>query len=254
VVARIGDVAAVGSDVPALMEALPPLARVLRYGNVRGTDATAVAGVIDGLVARICVGLGTAAASLDDDAAGEFGRFIDGVHGAIALLDDAEDRAAWRAALRKLADQSGLNGLVAGRVTRLLLDEGSLPSDEATRRLRRALSVGGDPAGGAAWVEGFLRDSGTILLHDRALFAALDGWLADMPAEGFDVVLPLMRRTIATFAVPERRAIGELARRGGAGVRSTTADEDLDETRADLVLPILARILGATSVAGERAQ
>ena len=90
VVERIGDVAAVGADVPALMEALPPLARVLRYGNVRGTDATAVAAVVDGLVARICIGLASAAASLDDEAAAAFARQIDGVHGAIALLDDAE--------------------------------------------------------------------------------------------------------------------------------------------------------------------
>src|SRR5439155_21648239 len=121
VVARIGEVAAVGADVPALMEALPPLARVLRYGNVRGTDATAVASVVDGLATRICVGLATAAASLDDDAAAAFARLIDGVHGAIALLDDADDRMAWREAAGRLLDHLGLHGLVAVRVLRPLL-------------------------------------------------------------------------------------------------------------------------------------
>ena len=61
----------------------------------------AVAGVVEGLVARICVGLSTAAASLDDDAAARFVKLIDGVHGAIALLDDVEDRLAWRASIVK---------------------------------------------------------------------------------------------------------------------------------------------------------
>ena len=243
VVDRIGDVAAVGADVPALMDALPPLARVLRYGNVRGTDATAVSAVVDGLVARICIGLGGAAASLDDDAATGFSRQVDGVHGAIALLDDADDRASWRAALRRLIDQDGLHGLVAGRATRLLLDEGVIDSGDATRRMRLVLSPGAEPAVGAGWVEGFLRDSGTILLHDQDLFDAIDRWVTDMPQDAFENVLPLLRRTIATFSVPERRSIGE---RILAGRRDPTAatNAGIDEARADLVMPILAKILG----------
>jgi hypothetical protein len=244
VVGRIADISAVGADVPDLMAALPPLARVLRYGNVRGTDATAVAGVVDGLVARICVGLTTAAASLDDDAATAFVALVNGVHGAIALLDDAEKRESWRAALGRLLDLAGLNGLVAGRVCRLLLDEGSLDSADATLRMRLAMSPGADPPAAAGWVEGFLSQSGAILLHDAPLFAALDGWVAEMPSDAFDSVLPLLRRTIATFAVPERRAIGERVKSGPARARTATSD-DLDQARANLVLPILARILGA---------
>ena len=243
VVDRIGDVAAVGSDVPALMDALPPLARVMRYGNVRGTDATAVSAVVDGLVARICIGLGGAAASLDDDAASTFSRAIDGVHGAIALLDDADDRAAWREALQRLIDQEGLHGLVAGRATRLLLDEGVIDSGDATRRMRLVLSPGAEPQVGAGWVEGFLRDSGTILLHDQDLFDAIDRWVTDMPQDAFENVLPLLRRTIATFSVPERRSIGERILAGRRD-RTSATSAGIDEARADLVMPILAKILG----------
>jgi hypothetical protein len=243
VVDRIGDVAAVGADVPALMDALPPLARVLRYGNVRGTDATAVSTVVDGLVARIAIGLGSAAASLDDEAAALFARSIDAVHGAIALLDDAEDRATWREALGRLIDQEGLHGLVAGRATRLLLDEGVIESTDATRRMRLVLSPGAEPAIGAGWVEGFLRDSGTILLHDQDLFDAIDRWVTEMPQDAFENVLPLLRRTVATFSVPERRSIGERIL-AGRRERTAAAVAGIDEARAELVMPILARILG----------
>jgi hypothetical protein len=253
VVDRIGEVAAVGADVPALMDALPPLARVLRYGNVRGTDATAVSTVVDGLVTRICIGLSSAATSLDDDAASIFARQIDGVHGAIALLDDAEDRAAWRDALQKLIDQDGLHGLVAGRATRMLLDEGVIGSEEAARGMRLVLSPGAEPAVGAGWVEGFLRNSGTILLHDQDLFETVDSWITEMPQDAFENILPLLRRTVATFSVPERRSIGErilAGRRGRAG--GTTSG--IDEERAALVMPILAAILGVGAKPGIEAK
>jgi hypothetical protein len=241
VVARIAAVAAVGSDVPALMEALPPLARVLRYGNVRGTDVAAVATVVDGAVERICIGLPSAAASLDDAAAAAFAALLDQAHAAVALLDDDDDRDDWRAALERVADLDGVNGLVAGRACRLLLDEGVLVSAEATRRMRLALSPGAEPSGGAAWVEGFLRGSGTILLHDDDLFAALDGWVEEMPGDAFDTVLPLLRRTVATFTRPERRSIGERVRAGRA---AAVAEAGIDPARADLVMPILELILG----------
>ena len=159
------------------------------------------------------------------------------MHGAIALLDDADDRAAWREALQRLIDQEGLHGLVAGRATRLLLDEGVIDSSDATRRMRLVLSPGADPQIGAGWVEGFLRDSGTILLHDQDLFDTIDRWVTDMPQEAFENVLPLLRRTIATFSVPERRSIGE---RILAGRRDRTAGTTagIDDARAELVMPI----------------
>jgi hypothetical protein len=52
--------------------------------------------------------------------------------------------------------------------------------------------------------------------------------------------MPLLRRTFATFAAPERRQIGEKARRGV--VATPAQSEDFDEARAAEVLPLLARI------------
>ena len=47
IVERLGAVAAVAADVPALMAALPPLARVMRYGNVRGHRCLDGRGIVD---------------------------------------------------------------------------------------------------------------------------------------------------------------------------------------------------------------
>lgn len=246
VVARIGVVAAVAADVPSLMAALPPLARVSRYGNVRGTDATAVRVVVDGLVARIAVGLGAACASLDDAAAAELLPLLEATDAAIALMDDPDHRTAWHGAVGAVAEQAGVHGLIAGRACRILVDAHVLDADEARLRLGRALSRGTEPAVAAAWIDGFLRGSGLVLVHDDALFGLVDDWVAGLAPEAFEAILPLVRRTMSTFSPPERRAIGERAKGASGGQRAgaAVATGAFDPERGASVLPILATILG----------
>src|SRR5439155_22332438 len=54
---RLEAESALASYVGHLMAAVPRLANVLRSGNVRQTDTGAVRHVVDGMVARICIGL-----------------------------------------------------------------------------------------------------------------------------------------------------------------------------------------------------
>ena len=248
--ARLQEEAALASDVGGLMDALPPLANVTRYGNVRQTIAGMVAGVVDGLVARICIGLPGACASLNDEAAAAMYERLLHVNGAVALLRNEEHLSEWQRTLRHLADMGGLHGLIAGRCCRILLDAGGFAADDAARRLGLALSTASEPAAAAAWVEGFLKGSGLVLLHDEGLWKVLDGWIAELPADTFPMLLPLLRRTFSTFPAPERRQMGERARKGPAGPASESAPAgDLDAARAEAVLPLLARILGVDAPA-----
>lgn len=241
---RAFDARAAGvADVAGLMDALIPLARVRRYGSVRQDDVEAVGAVVDGLVARICVGLSAACATLDDDGARDMVRRIDAVHGALAALDRDDLRADWTAALGGLAVRAGLHGLVAGRACRLLHDGGALDGAEVRRRLGLALSRGGDPAGGAAWLEGFLESSGLVLVHDPDLLAVIDGWVASVGGDTFEALLPLLRRTFSTFAAAERRQIATLVKRGRARA-TAAAEDDLDVARAEAALPVLSLLLG----------
>jgi hypothetical protein len=246
VMARLQAQAALASDVGQLMEALPPLAEVLRYGNVRRTATSLVGQVVDGLVARICIGLPGACASLNDEAAGEMLGRVLAVDAALGLLENAAHTAAWQGVLRQLADQTGLHGLIAGRACRILLDAGVFATDEAARRMGLALSAANDPPQAAAWVEGFLRGSGLLLLHDAALWAVLDDWVTGLGAETFTGLLPLLRRTFARFAPAERRLMGERAARGQAAapVAAGAGAGAFDVARAEAVLPLVARLLG----------
>ena len=252
IMARLEARAAVASDVTQLMNALPPLANLLRYGNVRKTDAATVAHATEGIVARVCVGLPGACSSLDDDAAAEMFGAIQKADAALGLIEDAEHLGSWHATLAKMSGSDGLHGLVAGRCVRILLDARVIDPDEAARRMNLAVSTAAAPPPAAAWIDGFLRGSGELLYHDDALFGIFDGWLASLPADAFPQLLPLLRRTFSTFEPPLRRNLGEKARRGvtagpAPARRAAAATADFDDDRAARVLPLLAAMLGLDS-------
>lgn len=242
--------AAVSADVFDLMEALPPLADLARYGSVRASDTAPVLALLRGLLPRAAAGLVAACQSLDDAAAAAAKARIVAVSGAVALLEDPELTALWRDALRALADQEYVHGRVVGRAVRLLHEAGALTDAEAGDRLHRALSRATEALAAAAWIEGFLEDSGTTLIHGRGLLAVVDSWLGGLAPEIFSELLPLVRRTFATLAPAERRAIGEtLARPAGARAGDGIPGATFDAERAARVLPILSLLLGPEPVA-----
>ncbi|NOK62276.1 MAG: hypothetical protein GFH27_549331n15 [Chloroflexi bacterium AL-W] len=244
---RLQAEAAIASDITHLMGALPPLANVLRYGNVRKTDASAVGQVVDGLVTRIFIGLPGACSSLNDDAAKDmFNRLID-VNSALALLQNNEHIEEWQRVLLHIADNDRIHGLVAGRCCRILLDAHGLASDEVAKRVSLALSTASAPTQAAAWVEGLLTGSGLLLLHDHTLWQILDTWVDELSTDHFIQILPLIRRTFSSFSAPERRQMGERARTYKTE-SSTSAfvieDTAFDVERANTVIPLVMQLLG----------
>jgi hypothetical protein len=249
---RIENESAVAADISHLMNALPPLANVLRYGNVRQTDTTAVSHVIDGLVARICIGLPPAVSSMNDDAAEQMFNQVLAVDGAIALLQNEEHTTSWLDMLDQLADMPNLHGLIAGRSTRILLDAHRFTPEESSKHTSLALSKSVDPARSAAWIDGFIRGSGTLLLHDETLFNVLDQWMSALVDDTFIQLLPLLRRTFSTFPKTERRAMGERVKRGlmNRAPAKTSADQSdaIDPARGSSVLPTVRQLLGISLV------
>jgi len=243
---RLEAEAALASDMAHLMEALPPLVNVMRYGTVRQFETTIVGHVVEGLITRICIGLPVAAASLNDDAATQMYQQIIAVHGAIGLLQQADKLELWQQVLQQLADQQGLHGLVAGRCCRLLFEAGVFEPEDTARRLGLALSTAIEPAQAAAWIEGFLTGSGLLLLHNPTLWQVLDEWVIQLPGETFTAILPLLRRTFASFAAPERRQMGERVRQGAVSTTVLAQVGHFDGDRADTVLPLIAQLLGVS--------
>ncbi|MFF1943587.1 DUF5682 family protein [Rhodococcus qingshengii] len=240
VLESVKTVAALDHDVSHLMAALPTLTRTLRYGDVRGTDVSALVDVADSLLIRICTGLAVAVTGLDDPSAEEFREHLDKVHSAVMVRDDRDASARWLQAMAGVIDRDDVNGLLVGRMVRLQRDSGSITETAAAQRLSRALSVGSTPTAKAGWVDGFLGGGGLVLVHDRALLTLIDTWVRQLREQDFIDTLPLLRRTFGAFEAGERRAIGQ-AVRGGRRVETTV---ETDARRGRAAMAVVADILG----------
>jgi hypothetical protein len=237
--------AAVASEVLQLMDAMPSMARVARYGDVRGTRAERLLPVLDGIFARMVVGLPGACSSLDDDAASNTLASMAGVHDSVLLLDRAEMLREWIELLDRMALDRAIHAQLRGWCCRVLADRHSIEAEELERRASLELSLGASPADAAAWLDGLLRGSATLLIHQDEILHVVDQWLASLSEETFLSTLPLIRRAFARFEPPERRVIAEkLARGVGRTSQTRNAAIEVDEARAARVLPTLAHILG----------
>ena len=223
----------------------------MRYGDVRATDAGALREVVDGIVVRILAGVVASAHSLDDDGAAVLVERLTGLQGALAVLDHPARRHGLPIVLVELTTGAG-HGLVQGRSARLLHDAGVWSADAVQRRFGQALSAGTPPARGAAFVEGFLAGSGSVLIHDAELLGVLDGWVSSLRADAFDDVVALLRRTFGAFEAAERRQLMRLLM--GMGVeRPVGFGADVDPTRAASALTTVRHMLGLAPVASSPA-
>jgi len=238
---RLETQAAIASDVLELMDTLPTLAKVLRYGNVRRFDSQLISHVVDTLIAHICVGLAAACSSLDDDAATEMYQRVVNTDDAVKLLQNKEYSSMWTETLQKLLTQDGLHGLVAGRSCRLLFSADVISLEKTAQQMSFALSA--EPTDAGAWVDGFLRGSGIMLLHDEQLWTVLDNWVCDLKDEVFTQLLPLLRRTFASFPAGERRQMGEKVKQVRQEVTQGESP-DFDDEAAKKSLALVAKMLG----------
>lgn len=236
--------ASTDSDPLALLAALPALANILRYGNVRNTDIAQVMHLFDGMLLRGCLGLQLALTGLDVEAAEQARTVVLGADRAVGLGQREEQTAAWQRALRVVAIAESSTPLLRGLCTRLLLDATALSSDEVRDQLGLNLSQGVEPLNAAQWLEGFLNRNATVLLHGDAVWALIDEWLGDLHDDHFVRVLPLVRRTFAQFESADRRDLGARVKRPAASGGKTTEVMVWDEARAKRALPMLRELLG----------
>jgi hypothetical protein len=247
IVDKMQSAAAVSADIAEMMRAVLPLADLGRYGNVRQLDQKAVEGLLEGLFTRISIGLPNACYGLDDDSAQHMFDLIRQVNSAVNTLDHEAWTAVWINALLQVSNKDGVSPVLSGCTCRLLLDARVLERGEAARRFAYFMSTGQESEQSAAWLEGFLKGSGMILLYDDVLWNLLYKWVAELPLEAFQHLLPILRRTFAAFIPAERKSLGEKARAGavlGAEKDNSFESENhFDHALAEAALYLTIRIL-----------
>ena len=231
-------------DTGLLMDALPPLVHILRYGDTRQTATAMVADVVAGLVPRMAVGLPAACSSIDEAAAKTYFERIIAVHRSITILNNYMYKTLWYNALQQIMGQQNTAPQVAGAAVRLLFNTKILSADATARQLQYALSTATEPPLAVAWIEGFAHGSGQILVHHTELWQLIDDWLAQLADDQFMNLLPLLRRTFSHFSQPERSKMLTMAQhKTGAPLQDNSADYTLDAARTAILLPNLQVLL-----------
>ncbi|NQX39280.1 hypothetical protein SAMN05421820_102348 [Pedobacter steynii] len=242
---KLNNMAAASADVMELMEVIPGLITVARYGNVRKTDSTIVLSIINSMVTRICISLPNACVAIDDDASLKLLELFFQLNDGISLLQQEDIGIQWEATLKVIAQNKNSSAVIAGYSTRLLNDGKLIEGEELLQLFSYAMSSATAPVIAAAWIEGFLKGSGTLLLLDQSLWAVVDNWISGLSEEAFMQVLPLLRRTFANFSAPERRKLGEKVKSGGqAGGLNAIMEMGFEEQRGILGIPVMMELFG----------
>jgi hypothetical protein len=240
---QINNLAAASGDVIQLMEVIPNLVNVTRYGNVRKTDADLVLSIVESMIIRICISLPAACTGIDEEAAEHLSELFFKMNDAVNLLQQNELTQQWQQTLFAISGSKNSSPVLAGYATRLLADYKLIAGDELVRIFYFAMSSSAAPGVVAAWLEGFLKGSGTLLLLDNDLWAIINNWVKQLEEEIFKQVLPLLRRTFSNFSQSERRKLGEKAKGGGTAITIKT-ETDFDEERAKKGIPVVMQIFG----------
>ncbi|MCG2637916.1 MULTISPECIES: DUF5682 family protein [Bradyrhizobium] len=207
-IAALETKAALTSDGQSLLDALPPMADILRYGEARAGTAQHLAALMPRIVVQAALALPYAARNLDVPAAAKLRGAILAGDAAIQLAQlETDVVAGWRAALTALLHDGQATRLIAGTAARLLYEAELLAADHTADLLARMLSPGTPIADAAGFFEGFFEGAGQRLIHDAALRGAVDGWLLSLDDDAFTASLPLFRRVFSALDRNERRRL-----------------------------------------------
>lgn len=242
VIDQLGAQTAHSHDIHQLLRTIEPLARTVRYGDVRGLDICALRNLVHVVVTRVSVGLRVGCQSVDDDSAAQARDAIDAAHRGVMLLDDDALTEPWVAALMGLGED--VHGAISGRIDRLLLDAGHIDSDVAAQRMSRRLSAHDAGPQSAAWLDSFLTGDAVLLLHDATLLGLIDGWVSTLTDEAFDDVLPLIRRTFSQFSSAERSHLGNQLAHDRASLTMSPTDLATNDILGKPAMLTTARLLG----------
>jgi len=240
----INNISAASGDVIEMMQVIPGLVNVTRYGNVRKTDADVVMDIVQNMITRICISLPAACTSIDEDAAATLLDLFGKMSEAVSLLQKEEITQEWQRTLTIISGSKQSSPVIAGYSTRLLADYKIIAGDDLIRAFHFAMSTATVPSIAAAWLEGFLKGSGTMLLLDDDLWTVVNNWVDVLPEESFVDVLPLLRRTFANFSKPERRKLGEKVKSGGSTRMTVRAESGIDDVRARKGIDVVMKLFG----------
>ena len=193
------------------MTAVPPLAGILRYGDVRGSDTSSVAQVLRGIVLRVAIGLPGAGVGADEETGAK-----------LADRGRRRQRRARAARGRRRSPAPGARRCARVAERRAAAGHARRPRHPPPARRGRARAVerrcpapsprARTPSAARAGSRASSAPAASCSSTTRSCSTVLDGWVARVPPDAFTNVLPLLRRAFSVLPAGERRRLGERLR------------------------------------------
>jgi len=224
------------ASVEDLAKTAHRLSIVVQYGNIRRIDAKPLEPILQQLFYRACLILESACVC--DDAASQV------ITAAMEQLNSAElahdflDSAEWIKVLDNISERDDLNTKLSGFAAAILLERGSMDTQQLRTEVSRRLSKGIPADLGAGWFEGLAMKNRYALIARLSLWESLNDYLVTLDDEEFKRALVFLRRAFADFSAAEKDQIaenlGEILGLNGQAV-SEAVNAVLDESAQQMI-------------------
>lgn len=224
------------ASVEDLAKTAQRLSVVVQYGNIRRIDAKPLEPILQQLFYRACLILEQACVC--DDAASKV------IITAMEQLNSAElahdflDNAEWIKVLDNISERDDLNTKLSGFAAAILLERGSMDTQQLRTEVSRRLSKGIPADLGAGWFEGLAMKNRYALIARLSLWESLNDYLDTLDDEEFKRALVFLRRAFADFSAAEKDQIaenlGEILGLNGQEV-SEVVNAMLDESAQEMI-------------------
>lgn len=260
---RIEELSAGTSDILELVETVPTLVKIIRYGTVRHFDVTPIDNMLSSIMGRILAGAISLCINIDVDTARDVESKFSQVNYALRTLANEDYLEIWRKLMTQVQRTLNIHPLLSGASLRILREQQALERTDLEKAISYYTSLANDPSHMAFWLEGFLRDSALVLLHDNELWTLVDNFLRQLKEEQFVEILPILRRTFSNYSETERIKLGYKAKSfldeekpldqstpvtvSAQELTQEAKNTPVDETYTPQVISVVSMLFGMTS-------
>lgn len=212
---RLAQRAAQNSECLELLQALPPLIDIQRYGTSRDMTLTHVLTLVEQMAVQAALALPFAVRNLNEEESERHQLAIDAGHRQLVLAECSEHvRQTWWQALTDICNDDGCDAGARGIAARLLYQHQRLDAAATQALMQRLLSPALPVIRTKSFFAGFFANASAQLLHDHALRQLTNDWLMSLDEQNFIESLPIVRRVFASLDAMERRRLLDAALHG----------------------------------------
>ena len=204
IISRILDVLPSNTDRLILIEIIPPLIQLLRYGDLRNTSSASIYDLVDRLVPSVCAYLPQLIQDTSDEDADDVIRKVQDLNFSLGLLSNSTYEEYLNQALLQISRNASVGAESGGYCIRLLFDKKVLESAFVLAKMTRLLSPGQEKGFAALWLKGFLRSNPDLFIYNASFRMLVDQWVQSLSEEDFVNYLPTLRKAFGSLSAAKR--------------------------------------------------